>query len=391
MRKYVYLQLKRALRLLPFVLLITALLFTALAVAFTQVIGLRNEGDAVKRLQIGFTGDIDQKYLSMGIAALQTFDDSRFALELEVLEEEDARRALEKRELAAYFVFPEGFTEAALYGDFKTIRLVTRAGAGGLELMFKDELTKTVTDLLVASQKGVYGTEFALDANGYADISLEYLNKMNYSYIEFIFNRSEIYQTEVLGIADSLSLPEYFFCSFAVFGLLLTGLPYATVFIKKDWGLSRILAAKGLSAGKQVICEYTAYGVSLLLTAGLLLLALGSDTLFWHTLPVVAMTAAFTLLLFEISGNLISGLLLQFFASLCLCYASGCFYPIYTFPKTLQLIAPFLPTGMARSCLAAGITGGGAGVLGCLLYGVGFLALTVAVRRRKIAGKVTVW
>lgn len=387
MKKYAFLQLKRAARLLPFILLITALLFTALAVAFSQVIGLRNESDTVKKLRIGFTGDVDQKYLSMGIAALQTIDDSRFAMELEVLDETEAQHALEKRELAAYFVFPEGFVQAALHGDFKTIRLVTRADAGGLERMLKDELAKTVTDLLVASQKGVYGTQFALDANGYADISLEYLNKMNFSYIEFIFNRTDIYQTAILGITDSLSLPEYFYCSFAVFGLLLTGLPYATVFIQKDWALPQILAAKGLSAGRQVVCEYMAYGVCLSLTAGLLLLALPDAGLFWHTLPVVAMAAAFTLLLFEISGNLISGLLLQFFASLCLCYASGCFYPIYTLPKTLQRIAPFLPTGVARSCLAAGITGGGGGILGCLAYGAGFLALTAAVRRRKIAGK----
>ena len=53
----------------------------------------------------------------------------------------------------------------------------------------------------------------------------------------------------------------------------------------------------------------------------------------------------------------VSFVLLQFFLSTALCFVSGCMYPVYFFPVSVQRVAAWLPAGLARSQLASCITG----------------------------------
>lgn len=406
MKKYFYLQIKRILRFFPFAAVIALLLFSGLVGAFIGLTQLQNESEDVKKFKVGIVGDDDNQYLEFGLSALKTLDDTRFILELDMYEEADARQALERYEISAYFVFPEDFVEAALRGEVKTIRLITRTGDNGLILIFKEEIAQAVTKLLVESQKGVYGVQTALDANGYHSLAHKYLNKMNVEYIDFVADRASVYEVTTLGVSGGLSLPAYYFCSFAVLLLLLIGLPCAAIFVKKDWALSRILAAGNCRAGKQVICEYTAYTGFLLLPVSLLIAALMllagklpqlalpaldeiTVSFVFYMIPAALMLGAFHMMLFELSGNIVNGILLQFFCSVFLCYISGCFYPIYAFPEAVQTISAFLPTGLVRSYLAAGITGEGSmpAFLGICAFAAVFLGVTVTMRRYKITTK----
>ena len=405
MKTYFFLQVKRMLKIFPLVLLITAILFSGLAAIFVGMMRAQNESENVQKFKIGIVGDTDNTYFSFGISALQTLDDTRFALELELLEEEEAAQKLRRRDISAYFVFPEGFVDAALYGEVKTIRMVTNINSGSLILVFKEEVAKAASILLEESQKGVYGVQSALESNGYQDLAYEFLEKMNVEYIDFVLQRSSFYRIEELGIADLLTLPDYYVCSLSVFFLLLLGLPYAILLVKSDWSLNRMLSARQFSSVKQVLSEYLSYIGALLLliaaVAGILSLfgsrlpleqlgISGNFTAFLlHLIPVTAMVAALHLLLFELSGSIINGILLQFFAAVSLCYITGCFYPIFTFPEGIQYLSEFLPTGFARRYLASSITGEGAfsALIGLLAFAVVFLAILVAVRKHKITAK----
>ena len=94
------------------------------------------------------------------------------------------------------------------------------------------------------------------------------------------------------------------------------------------------------------------------------------------------------MLLFTLSGNMVSGLLLQFFGVIGLCYVSGCIYPISAFPMAVQQLAAWLPTGIARHYLSTAFSDASAwGSLGGLmLYTLAFLALALLVRVRKTTG-----
>lgn len=394
------------LKLFPIVLLITVILFAGLLAVFGSMMQSQSESEDRQKFRVGIVGDTDGSYLGFGFSALQTLDSTRFALEFEMLDEPAAADALMRRDIAAYLVFPEGFVEAALRGEVRTIRFVTTEGAGGLVPIFKEEIAKAATELLLESEKGVYGVQGALDGNGYRQLSYQYLNEMNVEYVSFVFRRSEIYQVSELGISDGLTTPQYFFCSITVLLLMLLGLPYAVVFVKKDWAFSRMLASRRFPAVGQVACEYAAYaGVMLLLVAVIAAgfsLAAGRvpalselidpeylTSLGLAILPAVLMIAALNSMIFELSGNIVNGILLQFFATVSLCYVTGCFYPIYTFPQAVQLVAPYLPTGLMRGYLADCLIGQGSLLRlgGLLAFTAVFFAVTVAVRRHHITVK----
>lgn len=404
MKMYLYLQFKRMLRVFPYVLLVTALLASGLAAVFSGIMQLESESADQQRFQIAVVGDTDDPYISLGKTALESFDSTRFSLELVIMEEAEAKAAIQRGDISVYVVIPEGFVEAALYGEVKTIKYVTTAGSIGITSIFKEEITQAIVELLTYSQKGIYGTQGALEANGHKSHSLinKHVNAISIDYAEFLFTRSGLYEVEELGVSDGLSLAQYYFCGIAVLFVFLLGLPYAALFVKKDYSLNRMLFSGGYSPLKQLLCEYVAYFAAMLLLVGVItggLAVLGSSMEMFDAtiavdigikmIPVVAMIAAFNIMVFEISGNIVGGVLLQFFSGVAMCYISGCFYPIYALPQVMQVVSRFLPTGLARGYLANCIIGDNVFInfVGVVVYLFVFFALAVVARAVKIAKK----
>lgn len=217
-----------------------------------------------------------------------------------------------------------------------------------------------------------------------------------------------MYSVETLGIGDGLTFSMYMFCGMSVVFLMLTTLVYAPLYIKSDYSLNRIMYIKNRSSVMQVLCEFTAFFVSMILVCVAVFTALSVFDKFtgvfenmgmtqnfnvisfaFKMIPVVFMVSALSFLIFEINKSLISGVLLQFFISVALCYASGCIYPVYTFPDTIQILSKYLPTGVARGYLAECVSNGTdtVKILFLLLFSVLFVGVSILVRRRKIAAK----
>ena len=173
--------------------------------------------------------------------------------------------------------------------------------------------------------------------------------------------------------------------------LMLAALCYSPVLVGGEHDLSRLLAARGIGAGKQILAELGSFLVSfglLLLCAGVLALMgahLGGFSLppvktllfwVWTALPVVVMVAAWSFFLFSLAKELVSGVLLVALLSLALCFAGGCMYPASFFPDAVRQTARFLPTGLAMEQLSCCVTGGQGSGFWLLLYSAGFAALT---------------
>lgn len=404
MKKYLYLQFKRLLKILPLFLCVVLVLFSGVAIIFSNIIEKNNQSENKKKFQIAIVMNNEENYLDMGIAALESFDSSRFALEVVKMEEKEALAAIESGKVSACVIVPDDFVEKALYGKFIPLKYITNDNSVGLVSIFKDEITQVVSEMLLQAQKGVYGINDALDSNGQASESYRLLNELNLEYVEFIFTRSNLYSATELGIADDLGLQDYLFCGIAILLFLLTALPFSVLFVRNDHSLDRVLASKRYSASRQVGAELTTFvpGMFALIAVmlisvcmvdqsedGLLKGILTFDTLpsiLLCTLPIVLMIASFSLLLFELTSDLVSGVILHFFATLSLCYVSGCLYPIFVFPEFIQKISAILPTGLARSHLATCITdqSGTLTALWLLLYSCLFFAITVIVRRHRL-------
>ncbi len=407
MRTYFYLQLKRVCKLFPFVLAVTLALLVGLGVILMGVIQIFGNGEDEQRFKIAITGDTDNDYLKWGMTAMQTLDESRFAVEFVEMAEPDAESALKSGGISAYVVLPENFVDRALHGEVDPIRYVTTPGVGGLTSMFKNEITKLVTDMVVYSQKGTYGIYDVMKNNGLGASAGKNMTRISIEYMDLIFRRSDIYTVEELGIAGGLSVTEYLVSGITVLLLALVGLPYATVYVHKDRSLSKLLLSRGYSGQGQLLCEYASHLITLLLLVAVLFVAVGVGVHYMpqslsaavsprlliafamRLIPILMMLAAFNMLVFSATDNIVSGVLLHFFICLALCYVTGCLYPPFAFPKVVQQLSPFLPMGVARDWLAGAFDKSLSSVqlAGVLLYAALFFAAALAVRTYKIKNK----
>ncbi len=409
MKKYLFLQFKRSAKLFPFVLSVTLVLFIGLAAVLGMIVSSNAEKEENKVFNIALTGDTDNDYLQLGITALSALDETRFSIAFLEMDEAVAEKALVKGEISAYVVLPDNFIVKALSGEVEPIKYVTTSGDRGIITLFKNEITKLVTDMVVASEKGTYGLADAITENddGYYDVNRQ-MTSLSIKYVDLILHRDDMLSVEELGISDGLTTTQYYICGIFIFFVMLIGLPFATIYVKDNSSLSRFLVSKGYSVLVQQLCEYIAHLVSLASLLSVICVFLGATGEFFgekigmsfsfnmlasfaiYAFPTVVMIAAFNFMIFEASSNIVGGVLLHFFSVIGLCYISGCFYPIYSFPSIIQKISSVLPVGLAREQLASFFLGKDTafGVVPVLIYAVVFLAVALLLRSFKtVKGK----
>lgn len=393
MRKYFIIQLKRLLRILPPILVVAAILFGCLAVVYDAILSMDDEEGEITKFKVGIVGTAGDTYLQMGLAAAESFDSSRYTIEFVEMEEADAEIAMRRGQLSAFIVIPDGFLDAAMYGEFMTMKYVCAAGALGLVSMIKDELTQVIEVMLLEAQKGIYGSGDALDAYGLNGGKI--VGEISLEYVEFIFARNKMYKVTEMKMFEGLGMAGYMLSGLCVVLFLLVCLTFAPVMIRADQSLARMLAAQRKPAVCQSLCDFGVYMLGLLgITAVILVYVItnAEAAVKWNMvaqcLPAVFALGAMSFFLYEISNDLVSGVLLQFFTTLSLCFVSGCMYPITFFPESVQNISKFLPTGLARMQLSDCLIGrySTQNTVTLLGFGCVFLAATVLTRRVKVSG-----
>ena len=387
-RTYLMAQYKRIMKFFPAAAVSAVVLICCLGLLAAVLLQADADQERKQMVEIGLVGSTEGSYLGFGIQALQSFDSSRFAINFPEMEsEEAARRALERGELSAYVLIPDGFVENLVRGNNVPVTYVTPEGAAGIGGMVMNELTGTISDLITESQNAVYSAQRLLRETGRQDLYREATDRMYLRYLDFILGRELIYELELTGVSEGLSITEYYSCGIVILFLLFWGTAAAPLLTRRDSAVSRLLCARGLSAGQQVIAEYLSYTV-------LLWVCFFTEAFFMHytfgrlvgMLPVVMLLAAIQLCIYEGISDPVTGALIQFLGAAGLGYLSGCFYPITFFPAEIQRLILFLPTGAAMKYSGKLLTGQSfteeLAVMGA--YGAGCLLLTICFRRRRI-------
>ena len=404
---YFYLQLKRAAKYMPFIIVVTLVLCISLSMALSMLISTDNNDAKNKKIKVATVGEFVDSYFDFGISAIQSMDSSRFTVDILSLTEEEASEALSKGEIVGYAIIPNDFIIDAVSGEVGHIQFITNNLGIDMFSLFKKEILELISCLLVESQNGVYAVEeICFDVSiGQPDRG-DHLTNLTTSYVTLIFNRANALEIEIIGISDSLSFAGYMFAGITVLIMLLSAIPCCPVFIKRESSHIKLMNANRFSAPKQILGEYSAFFVIMLINTAILMIAmaLGAGKLFPMIpeladlttteiiiLPVLLIPAtlaitAMQFLLFELTDSLIGGVLLQFFCAIVLAYASGCFYPISFFPKAIRIFSSFTPSGISRAYLSS-ILSGADGlwyIVELVAYAAALISITVLVRARKI-------
>jgi len=399
--KYFFLQWKRFLRILPGVLCVVLALLVALGSAFVLISRPVDDTQSDQKLQLALCGSTDHPFLQMGLKALSAFDSTRHSMMILEMDEEAAAKALRAGTIAAYVVIPEDFMDEAMGGHILPLRFVSVSGAADIVAVFKQEITTMVSVLLVNAQKGVFGLMDAIRA-----YEMPYhqgvVDSLAIEYVEYVLTRDNAYASQSLQLPGVLSFSEMLLCGLGVLFLMLVCLPYVPLLIRQNSPLSRMLVSKGKPAFLQSLHLFAAFLLSLLLVIAVLLsiaAVFGNSFLseiltgvkLWEAalrlLPVAVMAAAFSFFLCSFCADLISGVLLQFFSMLAMCFVCGCMYPVNFFPESIQNFARWLPAGIGRTQLAGCFSSIGVteNTWFLLAYAIAFVAAGSAIRTRCVS------
>lgn len=407
MAAYFLAQLKRAARLLPGQILADTAVCVCVGTLICVLIAQGAFTVEGTRYRIGMVGDLTDSYLGFGIAALQETDASRFMVELVPMSEQEAEAAFQRGELYAVMWVPEGLLPSIVYGENdKRVTYTAAQGQRGLGTMVMGEITDIASALVTCSQSAIYGMQRILADQGRTEEIGWETDKLNLSLLQMVLSRTGFGEVEILGYGDGLSLELYYFCGAVLMFLLLSGLLNCTLFLHGKDALSCFLKARGVGAFRQILGEYLAYLLSVLLGLFVLCLPLAfglereilpipewegmGDTPFLSFLPllfpVAAMFAAFQLFLFEAAEGIVNGILLQLICGVGMGYLSGYFYPSAFFPEKMRALGECLPTGAAARFVQAGVAGRipGSAWMAVMGWLAAFLALAVLARTNTI-------
>jgi len=193
------------------------------------------------------------------------------------------------------------------------------------------------------------------------------------------------------------------------FFLLLWGISCNSLLASKNLSLFRSLNTFGLKPFRQIICEYIPFMIVTFITFLIMAIIAGfvvdgnkwgiteledSDLLsciafIIKALPVLIMLTAMHTALYELIPGTVSSIMTQFLIAVGLGYLSGCFYPNYFFPESIQNFAAALPSGIGFSYLRKLMTETNSlkDLLPIAAYTVLFITAATLARRHRIAGE----
>ncbi len=404
LRSYLGLQLKRSAGLAPQMLAVTLLLAVLTAMAALVLAQMNSEDASKKLVRLAVAGDTEEQILTDALELLQSMDSSRFSISMERMEEAEAIRLLRRGKLNGVIRIPEGFADALYRGETLPLTYVSNTGGADVSSQLVRELVVAISGLALETENAVYGAQDLVQDKLPGVNPYRAGDNLVYRYALAILDRERLYNMELLGAADSLSLAGYYLCGITLLFIMLWSISCSPLFSRRSRELGQILSAEGLGAPGQVFSEFASYLLLLLfalLAAGLLAFLLlrrfgigipelqapeaSPLSMILRLLPPALMLCALQFLLYELANSTVSGILLQFLNAAVQGYLAGCFYPSSFFPEGLRRLGSVLPAGFAMRYLRSALLrqadpAAAAGVWGfCLL----FLALSLLVRSRR--------
>lgn len=369
---YFIVQLKRVLRLLPGILIVTVIVGLVVGAIGYAVVNSDSYMDQQMRYKLGIVGSTEDDMLTMGVNLLENNDESRFMLDIVQFDNEDlARAALRNGEVSAYVLITDEFVNSlnALSNDI-SLEYFATSGQRGITGVMMDELADIASELVVSSEKGLLALEEEMRNAGFPSEAINtQIDQLLLLYVGAMLARGDMAEFSELGLANGLTTPEYYSISLSLFFLLLMSFCSVSFFLGKKKATYQFISAKGLKAAWQILAEFLAYFLMNLFCVELILFfvrrfsrmgmlpsengeIIGDTFLIKSEINIIALVILFSALGFfilEVVTGVINKFLAAFILYIGMAYISGYFYPKSFFPKGLQVIGRILPTGVAFS------------------------------------------
>ena len=333
---------------------------------FVFTIAIQSRGE--KRIGVGVVGNIENKYMKLGVEMLNNMDASRFSVKFESLDEENAKKALREGRIAGYFKIDKDFIEGLENGENRPVIYVS--SSGGLMNELSKEVASVFSVLIVNSERVIYAVDEYLSEHKNVYDRETANTELNMSLLKNVFTRGKIYNIETKALTGEVSVKDNYICAMIIILTALSGVGLGSLLSGKKDTLQEVLKSRGLSYISSIICELitvTLYILILIIFGfGIFLLAINflKDEsfispdyfeFFCNIFAVSIMFASMHLFIYELIYQRVTAVLTEIILGISLCYIGGCIYPLSFFPDIIQKISVFLPSTAGKNILISGL------------------------------------
>ena len=365
-RKFLGLEGKRALKILPQYYLGTALLVTLFAVVALAGNAALTKEEKEDRVEIALV--MQDTYLkNYGMDVLQSSASASSVFRFTEVTEEEALAGLKEGKYDGAMVFPPNFVSSVFgNGESGPAKFYEPPSMNSLDQGLMEGLIEVGTGLIAVSSSYVVGAvdiaaQYGVEGNALVNIQ----DEMEMYMAARVINREDTFVKADASGTDGQTLFQYYFCAGIVMLLMLGGVACGTLLKGDAKSLEDQLAMHGIKSPLLALARYLAVLLLFFIfyTTVFLMLYLtwiGKPDIMekyfaitkfaelrnWYLagLPLLTLASALVLLVYTFAANQIGGILFLFLLTALMGYASGCIVPSAYLPKAVRSIGRYLPT-----------------------------------------------
>lgn len=355
--------LKLALKSIPVILLGT-LVFTAF-IAGTAFAGMKllATKENTDKIPVALVVKDDNTYTRMAISYLLEEESIKEMCSFTEMTEEEAQKALENGRVLAAAVIPENFMSGVLHGGDVTAQVVlSDKGTTSRSKIFQKMIQSGATDLITA-QAAIYAVDDLCIATGIDAIreSEEYLNK---NLLMYALRRNSYFGKNIISDTGDLSVAQFYVSGGIVLLLMLGGITCGELLKREDSTFVSVIYRLGIRPCFVLFAKLlgaSAVYIGLMLIVYVTASCCKIVPFHWMGIPaaVVVVLTVFSvnLLVFQVAGSKMAGMLAGFMITIVMMFLSGNFIPASFLPKLVNDMGNFMPAKWITALCGQMLTG----------------------------------
>lgn len=354
-----------------------------------------------KTLHIGVSAQEKEPYVDWLISTIENMDSLSFTCRFQKLPEPKANESLRSGKLDAVFVIPENYIASLISGRQNPLKIRLGERDSGISGFLIRQIGEAASELMIHTQAGIYAMKDFYQKAGLPNAAEDELD-LNLKYLDTIINREKLLIIEEAGQDYGPRGTTYYMIGGFVLILLFGGLTCSGILHPEPLSVREKLCGIGIGPLRQTIVRYAAFTLSftimyifftVLFSIGITLFHIHIPGLspnsitewlwcLFQALPAVWPACALIFFIYETITDKIASTLFLFVLVFLLGYLSGCFYPLYELPQTVQNIAPILPLRAMFLYAGGGLTGSWSltAFLGIMAHTLLLLGLSAALK-----------
>ncbi len=251
---YIKLELKKALRILPWTaagaMVLAGLLGAIALFAFRTL----EEGQEINKLKVGVVLQEEDAQAQKVVSMLGSLDSVKSICEFVFAEEEEGKKRTKSGEFACLMLVPKDFVSSIIDGSNRPVTIVFSGPMGIEEQIFK-ELAQAGARTLSSAQAGIYAANHMHKLYQVPASIQEAEQYLNAKYLSYSLDRDVYFRKRQVSSVEDVSVQYHYTAAGAVFLLLLSGIPAASFFAEDGRARKEKLQLLGIGAGNRTAAK----------------------------------------------------------------------------------------------------------------------------------------